>query len=358
MGTLYTSQAAVNYNASPPPDDGSQGANNQITWGTTIKGKIGDPIKALADAINSQLTTVLDLSPRAISTNDSAVASDHWRTLQVTGTTTITLSDAATMTSKYVVGIANLGTNTVTVTRATAGNTINGTASDFTLLPKQAVVLGVNNAANGYNILSASNASGAGIQSLIAGTIDSSTGSLVLKGAGTTAQTITGANTVFGGTIAGSTGTVPLVGATGSSGTGIAFPSAQSASSDVNTLDDYSEGTWAPSLGGNTTYTAKVATFTKIGRLVFITADIEVNAQGTGSTTVIQNLPFTIGSITPIFAVDVNSSATSVVDVYGLGAGSGTTITLWSRTAASASPNTNAIFQNGTVLKLSGCYSV
>jgi hypothetical protein len=170
MGTLYTSQAAAGYNASPPPDDGSQGANNQITWGTTIKAKLADPIKALADAINSQLTTALDLSPRAISTPDSAVASDHWRTLQVTGTTTITLSDAATMTNKYVVGIANLGVGTVTVTRATGANTVNGTAADFTLAPKQAVMLGVNQGATGYNILAHSLASGAGINTIQATT--------------------------------------------------------------------------------------------------------------------------------------------------------------------------------------------
>jgi hypothetical protein len=170
MGTLYTSQSAAGYNSSPPPDDGSQGANNQITWGTTIKAKLADPIKALADAINSQLTTALDLSPRAISTPDSAVASDHWRTLQVTGTTTITLSDAATMTSKYVVGIANLGVGTVTVTRATGANTVNGTAADFTLAPKQAVMLGVNQGATGYNILAHSLATGAGINTIQATT--------------------------------------------------------------------------------------------------------------------------------------------------------------------------------------------
>jgi VCBS repeat-containing protein len=190
MGTLYTSQSAAGYNSSPPPDDGSQGANNQITWGTTIKAKLADPIKALADAINSQLTTALDLSPRAISTPDSAVASDHWRTLQVTGTTTITLSDAATMTNKYVVGIANLGVGTVTVTRATGANTVNGTAADFTLAPKQAVMLGVNQGATGYNILAHSLSTGAGINTIQASTsvttplVLSSTASLAI---GTTA---------------------------------------------------------------------------------------------------------------------------------------------------------------------------
>jgi hypothetical protein len=35
-------------------------------------------------------------------------------------------------------------------------------------------------------------------------------------------------------------------GSTSATGTGIAFPAIQSASSDVNTLDDYEEGTWTP----------------------------------------------------------------------------------------------------------------
>ena len=45
-----------------------------------------------------------------------------------------------------------------------------------------------------------------------------------------------------------------LQGATSQSGTGITFPATQSASSDANTLDDYEEGDWTPSIGGNATY--------------------------------------------------------------------------------------------------------
>jgi hypothetical protein len=36
------------------------------------------------------------------------------------------------------------------------------------------------------------------------------------------------------------------------SGSGISFPATQSASSDANTLDDYEEGTWTPSVGWGT----------------------------------------------------------------------------------------------------------
>lgn len=48
----YVSQAVVNYNASPPPDDGSKTALNQITW-SGIKTKLGDPVNTFGAAINA-----------------------------------------------------------------------------------------------------------------------------------------------------------------------------------------------------------------------------------------------------------------------------------------------------------------
>ena len=77
------------------------------------------------------------------------------------------------------------------------------------------------------------------------------------------------------------------------SGAGITFPATQSASSDANTLDDYEEGTWTPSLGGTTTYTQQVGEYTKIGNLVYLRATLQINVLGTGSTTNIFGLPFT-----------------------------------------------------------------
>jgi len=64
----YTSQAISGYNSSPPPDDGSQTAANKVTW-AFHKTKHSDPLKTLAEAINSQalsafgalvVTTVVD----------------------------------------------------------------------------------------------------------------------------------------------------------------------------------------------------------------------------------------------------------------------------------------------------------
>jgi len=63
-----------------------------------------------------------------------------------------------------------------------------------------------------------------------------------------------------------------LQGATPASGTGITFPATQSASSDANTLDDYEEGTWTPSVSGVTTTgsPAYAGVYTKIGNIVTV----------------------------------------------------------------------------------------
>ena len=81
------------------------------------------------------------------------------------------------------------------------------------------------------------------------------------------------------------------------SGAGVTFPATQSASSDANTLDDYEEGTWSPTVtssgGSITTYTAS-GTYTKIGRVVYLTATINITTVGTASGTMtITTNPFT-----------------------------------------------------------------
>jgi len=60
----------------------------------------------------------------------------------------------------------------------------------------------------------------------------------------------------------------------------------------ANLLDDYEEGTWTPSLGGDATYTIQIGNYTKIGNLVTIRGVVTVNVLGTGSTTVLSGLPF------------------------------------------------------------------
>jgi hypothetical protein len=87
------------------------------------------------------------------------------------------------------------------------------------------------------------------------------------------------------------------------SGAGITFPATQQASSDANTLDDYEEGTWTPTVtlntGTATTYTIGTATYTKTGRVVVVIGSI-IPTNGTfGSTNGyarMTGLPFTVGT--------------------------------------------------------------
>ena len=81
---------------------------------------------------------------------------------------------------------------------------------------------------------------------------------------------------------------------------GITFPATQSASSDANTLDDYEEGTFTPTLTAATTaptsvsYAYQVGKYTKVGRLVTVNVDLQINSRSGGSGSArIGNLPFT-----------------------------------------------------------------
>ena len=87
-----------------------------------------------------------------------------------------------------------------------------------------------------------------------------------------------------------------LGGANPSSGTGIAFPATQSASSDANTLDDYEEGTFTPTVSGagSVTYSGQYGIYTKIGTMVFVTGKINVASSTLNANIItINGLPFT-----------------------------------------------------------------
>lgn len=87
-----------------------------------------------------------------------------------------------------------------------------------------------------------------------------------------------------------------LQGASTQAGTGITFPSAQSASSNANTLDDYEEGTWTPYdyHSGAALNGVSNATYTKIGRMVHITIGFHAGSNASDANHfLISNLPFT-----------------------------------------------------------------
>ena len=75
---------------------------------------------------------------------------------------------------------------------------------------------------------------------------------------------------------------------------GITFPATQNASADANTLDDYEEGSWTPSISG-ATYTGIEAAgrYIKVGRYVWFQGRINWSALS-GTTNLFSGLPFTV----------------------------------------------------------------
>jgi microcystin-dependent protein len=55
----YTEVSVSGYNSSPPPDDGSTGSDNEITW-SGIKTKLTDPIKTAFDTCQDNITIAAD----------------------------------------------------------------------------------------------------------------------------------------------------------------------------------------------------------------------------------------------------------------------------------------------------------
>jgi hypothetical protein len=175
---------------------------------------------------------------------------------------------------------------------------------------------------------------------------------------GATTPTTVVATTVKASTTMGVGGATPSA-----SGSGISFPATQSASTDANTLDDYEEGTWTPSLGGNTTYTTQAGYYTKVGRVVFIQASIIVNTLGTGSTTTISGFPFQSQSVNAgkaySFSVSYfGSLAVNCLYLVGGMLGVATTMDFNSNNTSGATFTSfsTAVFGNSTRIDFSGTY--
>jgi len=133
--------------------------------------------------------------------------------------------------------------------------------------------------------------------------VGSTSGSCTLQEqavAGTTTLTLpTTSGTVATLTTPSFATTIGVGGATAAaSGAGITFPATASASSDANTLDDYEEGTWTPTVTGSTTnptvgYAAQSGFYTKIGRTVNIQGRMQLNSISGGSGNFrLSGLPF------------------------------------------------------------------
>lgn len=140
----------------------------------------------------------------------------------------------------------------------------------------------------------------------------------------------------------------------------ITFPATQVPSANPNTLDDYEEGTWTPNIGGTATYSLQAGYYTKIGRTVFIYGRIDINVIGTGSSTVLGGLPFTVNNSFGHFSIGYFAglvSAVTFISGYFV-AGSGTIQFITTASSVVTCTNAANVFTSGTVLIFGGHYIV
>ena len=117
----------------------------------------------------------------------------------------------------------------------------------------------------------------------------------------------------------------------------------------ANTLDDYEEGTWTPSIGGNATYTTQAGNYIKVGTMVLAHFRLTINAKGTGSTIgAISGLPFASTKASQNTSnLTWGSLGTNIIyGVYYVGSGSQTLYFSYSSSAAGTLTNNPDIFQN------------
>jgi hypothetical protein len=137
----------------------------------------------------------------------------------------------------------------------------------------------------------------------------------------------------------------------GTSGKGIDF-SATPGTGTSELLADYEEGTWTPSLGGSTTYSGQVGTYTKIGNLVEVNFSLNITSIGSGSTSQISGLPFTPGGLSTLTGSVgyFDAVLTATVGFFLRIDGGTAAIKIAGTTAAATSVTTSyGTFKNGTV---------
>jgi hypothetical protein len=141
---------------------------------------------------------------------------------------------------------------------------------------------------------------------------------------------------------------------------GITLGTAAGVYGAANTLDDYEEGTWTPTLGGDATYTSQAGTYTKVGRLVIANCILAVNIIGTGATNNVSGLPFTVRSQaqgfggTPQYFENLANNVVLLNPSPNAGA---TTITFLTLAAAGGTTSYNtALWQNSTRIDFTVMY--
>lgn len=160
--------------------------------------------------------------------------------------------------------------------------------------------------------------------------------------------------------------TVPaLVDLSGAAAGQVKFPATQNASADANTLDDYEEGSFTPTLlfGGaavGMTYSYQAGRYTKIGNRVFFFLEIILTAKGSSTgTATITGQPFTNANIIGAPLAGFSTGMASLVDGFiGFIAANSATITCYTGAATGNVAATQANFTDTSRIDISGSIQV
>lgn len=179
---------------------------------------------------------------------------------------------------------------------------------------------------------------------------------LYLKGQTDGAAYLVGANAFTG---ANSFATNPLNLLVGQ----VKFPAAQNASADANTLDDYEEGLWTPTLefGGNNsgiTYSVRTGNYTKVGNLVRVYGEIRLTSKGANvGAASVAGFPFSSAdSGSPVYVGHMTSFSATTTLIFGFVSSGGTTFVMEVLSGGSAAAVDNTNFTNTSVLIFSATY--
>lgn len=164
------------------------------------------------------------------------------------------------------------------------------------------------------------------------------------------------------------TGAVTLSGLLTVTGGQVAFPATQSASAGANTLDDYEEGTWTPTVasagGGTPTYSAQAGSYVKVGQLVFCTFDVTLATKGTlgAGQAQIAGLPFARmasgdHNYPGLTVAYFSGMTTSVVALLALLDGTTPSFLIYMLTAAATAPSVCNVSDISATFRLVGSFA-
>jgi hypothetical protein len=120
MTTIFTEPSISGYNPNPPDDDGTNSEANRLKWATHVT-KLAGPVKTLAEAIASNLTTAFarTIGGAGIlekSTSYEVTSADQGKTIvMTTAGTTLTTPAASSVESPFAFHFVNVSAGNVTI---------------------------------------------------------------------------------------------------------------------------------------------------------------------------------------------------------------------------------------------------